>query len=55
MTKLFKKNFSIIRPDLQDLINKKKGKKMKIETKIKTFNNNVWWRRLFRWVFFKIK
>lgn len=55
MAKISKKNFSIIRPDLQDLINKKKGKSYKIHKEFHTFNNNVWWRRLFRWIFSKIK
>lgn len=55
MAKQFKKNFSIIRPDLIDIINEKKKKKIKIETKFKTFNNNLWWRRLFRWIFYRFK
>jgi hypothetical protein len=55
MDKQFKKNFSIIRPDLQQLIDKKKGKKFKISKEFHTFNNNVWWKRLFRWIFYRKK
>ena len=53
MAKQFKKNFSIIRPDLQHLIDKKKGKEFKISKEFYTFKNDVWWKRLFRWIFYK--
>ena len=53
MSKHLRKNFSIIKPELQDLIDKKKGKKIKIATKVRSFNNNVWWRKVFRWIFFR--
>lgn len=50
MHKQFEKKDSIINPELYDKIKKKDSK---IYKEIKTFNNNVWWKRLFRWIFYK--
>ena len=50
MAKQSDKKLSIINPELY---NKIKKKDTKIYKGIKNFNNNVWWRRFFRWIFFK--